>query len=233
MASTQVVVVNRSGLPGLATRVSASLAQLGYRVGTPTEGSFLSQSRIVDRSGGTGAAALQQLSRDLGLVGPDVLAEGDGGGGIAVELGGDAADLSIDAPPDDAAPAGGSNIVQVGPWNPASSSPTQQTPLEPGRGAQPGATSGREGLHATPIPVPGNAKFVVVPRLVGLPESVAQQFINESDLMTTYVNYQTIDQVPDHALFLSTPPGAVLSQLPPPGTQVPRGTRIMLAVRKQ
>ena len=74
--------------------------------------------------------------------------------------------------------------------------------------------------------------MVLVPRLVGLPESAAEQMINQSDLMTTYVNYQTIDQVADHGFFLSISPGAVLSQFPPAGTQVARGTRIMLAVRK-
>jgi len=90
-----------------------------------------------------------------------------------------------------------------------------------------------ESIIATPISVPGSPDMVVVPNLVGLPEAVAQRVINESALMTTYVNYQTINDVPDRRFFLSIPVGSVLSQHPAPGTKVPRGTRIALAVRKE
>jgi len=87
--------------------------------------------------------------------------------------------------------------------------------------------------HATPVTVPSNPNFVVVPNFVGMPEAAAQRLINESGLSTTYINYQTIDEVPDRSYFLSIPPGAVLSQLPPAGSQVPKGTRVFLAVRKK
>jgi beta-lactam-binding protein with PASTA domain len=73
---------------------------------------------------------------------------------------------------------------------------------------------------------------VLVPNLVGLLEADAQKVIGDSDLMTTYVNYQTANDVADKTFFGSVPPGAVLSQHPSPGTRVPRGTRISLAVRK-
>jgi RNase adaptor protein for sRNA GlmZ degradation len=67
---------------------------------------------------------------------------------------------------------------------------------------------------------------------VGLREAIAQTIISQSDLMTNYVNYQTASDVADKTFFRSTPPGAVLSQFPAAGTRVPRGTRILLAIRK-
>lgn len=89
---------------------------------------------------------------------------------------------------------------------------------------------------ANPSPVPDRAGQVVgqvvVPNLIGMPEAAAQRAISESGLMTTYVNYQTANDVADHAYFRSIPRGGVLSQQPPPGTSVPRGTKVLLAVRK-
>jgi LCP family protein required for cell wall assembly len=82
------------------------------------------------------------------------------------------------------------------------------------------------------VPVTDRAGQVVVPSFIGLPEAFAQRAIMESGLMTTYVNYQIASDVADKAYFLSIPPGAVLSQLPAPGTHVPRGTKVALAVRK-
>jgi 1A family penicillin-binding protein len=93
---------------------------------------------------------------------------------------------------------------------------------------------------STPAPTPTtkpptatpNPNLVAVPNLVGMPEAAAQQLITQSGLMTTYVNYQTANEVPDRSYFLSIPPGSVLSQLPQPGTQVPKGTKVFIAVRK-
>ncbi len=85
----------------------------------------------------------------------------------------------------------------------------------------------------TAIPTPNNPNVVVVPSFVGMPLAQAQQLINQSGLQTTYVNYQTANDVPDRSYFLSVPAGDVLSQLPQPGTSVPRGTKVYLAVRKQ
>jgi len=87
--------------------------------------------------------------------------------------------------------------------------------------------------QVTPIAAPSNPNVVVVPSLIGLTEADAQRVVNESGLMTSYVNYQTIEDVPDRSFFRSIPPGRVLSQLPQAGTQVPRGTRVYIAVRKQ
>src|SRR5205823_12154856 len=56
MASTKVVIVNRSSVPGLASQVSASLVKLGYRVGPPESGTTTGRSSLLDRSGGKGAA---------------------------------------------------------------------------------------------------------------------------------------------------------------------------------
>jgi len=95
------------------------------------------------------------------------------------------------------------------------------------------ATPVKAPSRATPVAVPSNPNFVVVPNFVGMPVADAQRLVNESGLSTTYVNYQTADVVPDRSFFLSIAPGSVLSQLPPAGTQVPRGTRIFLAVRKK
>jgi hypothetical protein len=70
------------------------------------------------------------------------------------------------------------------------------------------------------------------PNLVGLPESEAQQVITAVGLQTTYVNYQGPGDVPPDVLN-TVPVGHVLSQMPQPGTPVPRGTTVYLAVRKQ
>jgi 1A family penicillin-binding protein len=84
-----------------------------------------------------------------------------------------------------------------------------------------------------PVPAPNNPNLVIVPNLVGMLEADAQRVINESALMTSYVNYQAITDVPDRSYFQTIRPGAVLSQLPQAGTAVPRGSRVYLAVRKQ
>jgi 1A family penicillin-binding protein len=107
------------------------------------------------------------------------------------------------------------------------------TPVPTATPIPPTSTPVRIPQQVTPIAAPNNPNVVIVPNLVGLPEADAQRVINESGLMTTYVNYQTINEVPDRSYFLSVPPGAVLSQLPQAGTSVPRGTRIYIAVRKQ
>ena len=71
-----------------------------------------------------------------------------------------------------------------------------------------------------------------MPNLVGLTVAQAQQTIVNAGLKTTYVNYQTADNVPDKSFFNSIPPGHVLSQIPAPGTSVAKGTVVYLAARK-
>lgn len=80
-------------------------------------------------------------------------------------------------------------------------------------------------------PAPGSA-IVVVPSVVGLPEDRARAMIEAAGLNNTYSNYQGPGDVPPHVL-ASVPPGNVLSQTPQPGSRVPRGSVVYLAVRKR
>ncbi|HLG69475.1 MAG TPA: protein kinase [Chloroflexota bacterium] len=74
--------------------------------------------------------------------------------------------------------------------------------------------------RVSPTPPPNEA---YVPSLVGLTEEEAQNAIKAAGLATTYVNYQA---------FTSQPVGRVLSQQPPAGTLVQKGTTVYIAVRK-
>jgi len=71
-----------------------------------------------------------------------------------------------------------------------------------------------------------------VPSLIGMTEADAQQAIVDVGLSTSYVNYQGPGDVPASALN-AVAVGQVLSQTPAPGTAVPRGTKVFIAVRKQ
>lgn len=109
--------------------------------------------------------------------------------------------------------------------------PPTPTPLPPT--VTPTHTPAPSPGPATPVVVPSDPNLVLVPNLVGLSEADAQRMINESGLMTSYVNYQTATDVPDRTFFQSIQPGHVLSQLPHPGVTAPRGTRVFIAVRKE
>lgn len=79
----------------------------------------------------------------------------------------------------------------------------------------------------TPIPTatalpPLPPNMVRVPDVVGKPEAVAQAMIVQAGLSIARPNYQSYPQ---------QPPGHVLSQMIPPGTIVPRGTILYIAVR--
>jgi len=111
--------------------------------------------------------------------------------------------------------------------------PLPPTPVPTATPIPPTSTPVRVPERATPISAPSNPNVVVVPNLVGMSEVDAQRVINQSGLATSYANYQTANDVPDRSFFLSVPSGAVLSQLPQAGTQVPRGTTVYIAVRKQ
>ncbi|TAK35399.1 MAG: hypothetical protein EPO21_05995 [Chloroflexota bacterium] len=67
MAETKVVVVNNTGEPSLAARLSTALAKLGYRVGIPVPGQPRAESRLIDRTGGKASALAAQLEKDLGV----------------------------------------------------------------------------------------------------------------------------------------------------------------------
>jgi len=73
---------------------------------------------------------------------------------------------------------------------------------------------------STLSPPPGQ---VAVPAVVGMTEQDAQQTIKNAGLTTTYPNYQA---------FTTQPVGHVLSQQPPAGSYVSRGTTVFIAVRR-
>jgi LCP family protein required for cell wall assembly len=243
MSRTRVVVVNASGEGGLANRVSAELSDLGYAVGSPGTAPVQASSELIDQTGGKAPRLLDQLAQDTGLssIGVSSGAPADAPE-VSLVLGTDAVDLALKVPTDVNAPASvlvGPSAPDAGPTPPAALdviSPAPRrvrltpTPVPIATPTQ--APIPTPAPRATAIPVPGQPNLVVVPQLVGLPAAEAQQVINESGLMTTYVNYQTIDQVADHRFFLSIPVGHVLSQQPPPGTRVTRDTKIAIAIRK-
>ncbi len=239
MASTAVVVENDTDVAGLAARASAALLALGYRVGEPRSGPVRAHSRVVDQTGGA-PHLVQQVARDLGLTQAEVVDPSDDGSGtILVQLGEDAAGLTFAVPEDAEAPASRVGVIKAGVWPYVPPTPTPPpAPRRVGRPLPPTATPTPrpEGAprvsRATPTPTAADG-LVSVPDLIGLPEAAAQQLITASGLQTSYVNYQTIADVPDRRYFLSIPPGHVLSQTPAPGMRVPRGTRVLIAVRKE
>jgi LCP family protein required for cell wall assembly len=247
LASTRVIIENDSGVGGLATRTGDDLARLGYRIGPPIAGVLRPRTQLVDRTGGSATPLVRQLSTDLGLGSLDVTAEATSPGELILQLGEDAVNVHVTVPDDPMAPSSVVGVEAFGTWVPApapdlvitgtvtvesSVSTTAVATASGGSEEVPSATP-RPNLLATPIAVANDAGSVVVPKLIGLREAIAQTIISQSDLMTTYVNYQTASDVADKNFFRSIPPGGVLSQFPNAGTRVPRGTRILLAIRKQ
>ncbi len=87
----------------------------------------------------------------------------------------------------------------------------------------------------TPIgPVPTNTPkaTVTVPNVVKLPADEAQRRIEAAKLRTTYINWQTANDVADKDYFYSVPVGCVLSQTPPAGTEVQPFETVYIAARK-
>src|SRR5262249_53566077 len=152
---------------------------------------------------------------DPGATGADVL---------ILQLGADQANLALAVPTDAAAPASAVGVVKFGVW------PYEPPTATPDPASRP--TPSPLSIPPSPVQSGTGASLVVVPSLIGLPEAEAQRRIDEAGLMTTYVNYQMAGDVADQKYFLSIAPGHVLSQSPRPGTSVPRGARILLAVRK-
>lgn len=236
MANTTIVVENDTGVTGLAGRVSDALLRLGYQVGDPVSGSPRAQSQVVDSTGGKAAPLVQAIGQNLGLANLASVAAtaADGPSNqIVLELGADAANLNPVVAADKQAPFSDVGVVKFGVWpytpplptpSPTLERPTPTTVPTPRSAPRPTSTPGHS-------PAPSSAT-VVVPSLLGLPEAEAQKLINDAGLATTYVNYQTSSDVADHSYFQSVAPGHVLSQNPPPGQSVPRGSRVNLAVRK-
>jgi LCP family protein required for cell wall assembly len=228
MANTTIVVQNDTNVPGLATRTSDALAMLGYQVGTPISGPVLAHSRLDDRTDGNADPLIQQLKTDLGIDGLDVsTSSGDTSDALLLEIGEDEAHLTLSVPRDTSAPSSAVGVVKFGVWPyvPPTPTPVPHTPTP-----LPKPTPVRE--PGQPVPLPKD-QVVIVPTLIGMPEAEAQRIIAQFGLLTTYVNYQTINDVPNRRYFLSIPPGYVLSQSPKPGAKVPAGTKVLLAVRKQ
>lgn len=254
MASTTVIVENDSGAAGLATRLSEDLMGLGYQVDVRT-GSPRATTDIVDKTGGQAGAMIAQLQQDLMLQNVEVVSPSsnnssgtvsltttDNPSELVIQLGADEASLSVSIPTDALAPSSEVGVLKFGAWVPDLGAPTPMPSESQSSGSTLSSTPTPTSevvdtpvpapAHATPIAVSGNSNLVIVPNLVGIPLADAQRIINDSGLMTTYVNYQTSNDVADHRFFQSIAPGAVLSQSPRAGTQVPRGTRVALAVRK-
>ncbi len=240
MATTTILVENDSGVAGLAGRVSAELIGLGYQVADPVTGTYRAHTQLLDRTGGQVKPLVVQLSKDLGLDALTVAdPPADGSNELVLQLGADAANLTVAVPMDDQAPSSTVGVVKFGVWPYVPPTPTRvptvsSTSSSPTPSGSPSAvvTPTLQSARPTNTPLARDAG-VVVPHLVGLPEADAQRLITDSGLMTAYVNYQTVADVPDRNYFLSIPPGHVLSQTPASGQTVPAGTRVFLAVRKQ
>ncbi|MGH2458556.1 MAG: LCP family protein [Chloroflexota bacterium] len=237
MASTTIVVENDTGVSGVAGRVSDALIGMGYNVADPISGPVRDQTQIVDHTAGS-SALISQLEKDVGVGGATVSSSpsADGTSELVLQLGVDQANLTVSVPRDPAAPVSDVGVVKFGVWPyvPATPTQTRAPRVEPSRlAATPTPTPPRGAERATATPPPKGADTVVVPSLIGLGEAEAAQIIQMDGLATSSINYQTISDVADHHYFLSVAPGHVLSQYPRPGLPVPRGTSVLLAVRKQ
>ena len=83
------------------------------------------------------------------------------------------------------------------------------------------------------VTVSKGQKMVVVPNVVGMPEEKARRAILDAGLQEYRwgINYQGHQDLPEKEL-TRVCVGCVLSITPPGGTEVPPGTEIMMAVRK-
>lgn len=110
------------------------------------------------------------------------------------------------------------------------------------KGAKPTATPTKPPATATPAPPSPTATpksvtptvaagAIAVPRLTGMPEAKARALVSSLKLQNSATNYQGKGDIPDAAR-QTVPVGAVLSQIPAPGTKVAPGTTVYIAVRK-
>jgi hypothetical protein len=112
----------------------------------------------------------------------------------------------------------------------APTTPTPTAVAPPAAPAEPQPTATLAAPRPTGQELPSG--IIAVPNVVGMAEADARRVIQTAGLANTYTNYQTANDVADKAFFNRTPPGRVLSQTPPPGGNVARGTIVYLAVRK-
>lgn len=162
MADTDIVVVNNTGTSGLAGRLTTALAQLGYRVGEPQNGTKTSESRVVDRTGGKGELLVEQLERDLGITFREI-SEGPAANPpeLIIELGAsDAGVADLVVPVDAAAASGSVGVRNFSGWYPVVATPaptaviTHTAPIT--RSTQPLPTP-RPGTPTGITPSPGVA----------------------------------------------------------------------------
>lgn len=164
MANTRLTVVNSTGEAGAATRLSAALTELGYRVATPVAGDPTDKSRLIDYTGGSAKPLIDQLVIDLGLQALQVVeAEGTESDLLVLELG--ANDLSVASlrvPEDSAAPSSAYGIESFGQWSPSvpptpapvrTPTPTRSVPKTPTATSTPLSTATpTRSATATPTP---------------------------------------------------------------------------------
>ena len=132
LANTEILVINRTGVDGIATRVSASLAQLGYRLGTPDGSSTQTGSRIVDRTGGKADLVIAALQRDLGMTIPVVTEDANPWTPqLVLEIGAEDRQLAnLRVPVDRDAPSSSVGIAIAGRWSPAPPA-EEPSPMKP------------------------------------------------------------------------------------------------------
>jgi len=234
MASTTIIVENDTGVAGVAGRVSDALIKLGYQVGEPTTGERREHSQLDDQTGGKAGPLAQRLEADLGIDGLDVVDPPPDGSNdkVVVHLGTDLANIRLTATADRSAPYSTVGVIKFGVWPYVPPQPTATPTSIPQPSRAPASRSPLPNSSSVRAPTEQKGTTVVVPSLIGMSSATAQRLVVAEGLKTTYLNYQTIDQVSDRQYFLSIPPGHVLSQSPRPGLQVPRGTTVYLAVRK-
>jgi len=175
IAQTTIVVENDTGVPGTATRVSAILSQLGYRVGTPTSGATLQQSRLVDQDGQVAPALARLLAKDLQLTdlptATDLTAPADS---VVLQLGADdltAADLVV--PVDDQVPLSVVGIEKFGEWSPDVAPADVVVSPVPARAPIRTARPERTPLSETPATTPGHGTATATATPVGSASPVA------------------------------------------------------------
>jgi polyisoprenyl-teichoic acid--peptidoglycan teichoic acid transferase len=140
MAKTTITVENDSSVSGLAERVSTALLGMGYQVGDPVTGAYRAHTQVLDRTGGQSGPLVAQLSNDLGLnVPPDVAdPPADAASSqLVLELGADAANLTVPVPNDGQAPRSVVGVVEFGVWPYTPSAPTVVSEATPHSTASP------------------------------------------------------------------------------------------------
>ena len=120
MANTEVVVENDTGQAAVATRLSAALQKLGYRVGEPASGPVRTSSQVVVGAGDEGAILVRQLEADLHVDLQQAPDHAPGGQDkITLQVGSNDARLaSLAVPNDTSAPSSAVGVLRAGSWSP-------------------------------------------------------------------------------------------------------------------